>query len=301
MFKSIDEVYSQSVQNAKDLEPWEGYYLTRKTMLEVLASRFNFNKDSVGLEIGCGTAFQSILLAKFSKTIFATDLFYENKETHSLGMNIANQLIHRLEIDNLKLISSSGALLPFKGNDFDFVFSSSVLEHVEDKPGALKEMYRVLKSGGRLILILPTHMPSIYAFPHMLLYVIGWGIKRLNNRHKDSTALSRGTEKAAAKRFLDNHPSFPLPEPHGAYKNIFSEMIRQFPGRWRDLIKRAGFDIVDTFPTCILPWLLIEPFSTGFAARIYARTEGLHKKIARKKFLINIAYLAAFVAVKKKA
>jgi SAM-dependent methyltransferase len=43
----------------------------------------------------------------------------------------------------------------FAGQSMDFVFSSHLLEHIQDTKAALKEWWRVLKVGGRLVLYLP--------------------------------------------------------------------------------------------------------------------------------------------------
>lgn len=43
--------------------------------------------------------------------------------------------------------------LPFKSNYFDEVVCKNVLEHLTNPGFALKEMYRVLKKGGKLLLI----------------------------------------------------------------------------------------------------------------------------------------------------
>lgn len=45
--------------------------------------------------------------------------------------------------------------LPFQGNYADTIFSSHLLEHIEDHEGALADWWRVLKPGGYLILYLP--------------------------------------------------------------------------------------------------------------------------------------------------
>ncbi len=45
--------------------------------------------------------------------------------------------------------------LPFKDNSFDIVFSKSVLEHLDNNELYLSEVYRVLKKGGRIILLVP--------------------------------------------------------------------------------------------------------------------------------------------------
>lgn len=53
--------------------------------------------------------------------------------------------------------------LPFPGGSFDAIICSEVLEHIRDDAGALKEMRRVLTSGGALILTVPVN-PKFYAY-----------------------------------------------------------------------------------------------------------------------------------------
>jgi SAM-dependent methyltransferase len=48
-----------------------------------------------------------------------------------------------------------GAVLPFADETFDGVFMNEVFEHVTDEAGSLNEIFRVLKPGGRLVLISP--------------------------------------------------------------------------------------------------------------------------------------------------
>lgn len=49
--------------------------------------------------------------------------------------------------------------LTFPDNEFDTVVSTEVLEHVPDPQRAVREMYRVLKPGGHLILSTPQYWP----------------------------------------------------------------------------------------------------------------------------------------------
>ncbi|WP_296340617.1 class I SAM-dependent methyltransferase [Reyranella sp.] len=53
-----------------------------------------------------------------------------------------------------------GVRLPFNDESQDAVYSSHTLEHIEDSIGALREWFRVLKSGGYLVI----------AVPHQFLY-----------------------------------------------------------------------------------------------------------------------------------
>jgi len=53
---------------------------------------------------------------------------------------------------NLDFIKGSAENLDFPDNEFDLVFSNSVLEHVRNPKKALQEIYRVIKPGGKLLL-----------------------------------------------------------------------------------------------------------------------------------------------------
>ena len=300
----FDAIYNQAIEQISYLQPWSGHFLVRKTETEILASKFKFSKDHIGLELGCGNAFQSALLASVSKKIFATDLFKKNGATHSLGINKAQASIAKLDVKNIELVSCSGVSLPFADNYFDFVFSSSVLEHIEDRRSALLEMKRVLKPNGYLILIVPTHVASIYAFPHVFLYLLTRGIKlmfSLDKKQNKTVNMNRddNTNDTFFNRFRKNHPSFPLPEPHGSYKNIFKELIEQIPSHWNRLIEDGGFKVVNCFSTCLIPWLLIEPFSSKSAANFYASSKGFHGKFCGLKFIKSCGYLMCFNAIKQ--
>lgn len=48
-----------------------------------------------------------------------------------------------------------GKKLPFEDNSQDYVYSSHVLEHISDYKQAIKEWYRVTKSGGFIVTIVP--------------------------------------------------------------------------------------------------------------------------------------------------
>lgn len=57
---------------------------------------------------------------------------------------------------NLNIIKAYSENLPFPDNTFDVVYSSHVLEHVNDEGKSLKEMKRVLNPNGTLIIGMPT-------------------------------------------------------------------------------------------------------------------------------------------------
>lgn len=52
-------------------------------------------------------------------------------------------------------LCAAGEYLPYRSESVDLVFSHEVLEHVQDDALAIREMVRVLKKGGRIVLFCP--------------------------------------------------------------------------------------------------------------------------------------------------
>ena len=89
-------------------------------------------------------------------------------------------------------IVGSALDLPVPAQSFDTVVSTELLEHVPEPLRALREMYRVLKPGGHLILSAPMYWPrheiphDYFRYPYDgLLYLIdesGFELLRIFNR-----------------------------------------------------------------------------------------------------------------------
>lgn len=93
----------------------------------------------------------------------------------------ARQRLNRLGLKN-KLHVYDGKRLPFDDNTFDAITATEVFEHVNDREKFVKELYRVLKKGGTLIITSPNklypiecefHLPFLAYLPKSLadLYV----------------------------------------------------------------------------------------------------------------------------------
>ena len=115
---------------------------------------------------------------------------------------------------------------------------------------------------------------------------------------RSNNDIDRDKKVSLWKRFFKNHPSFPLPEPHGEYKNIFDELKSQFPRVWLNMVRDEGFRIIKTMPLCLFPWVLIEPFSTRFASRIYSTSKKFNMSLRNVRYLQYIGYLIAIFAKK---
>jgi len=70
--------------------------------------------------------------------------------------------------------------LPFKTNTIDMILNNHVLEHIADPGKTIKEFYRVLKPGGRLVLTAPQGWYE-HQIPHDYFRFTSYGLKMLFN------------------------------------------------------------------------------------------------------------------------
>jgi SAM-dependent methyltransferase len=106
------------------------------------------NKGDVILDIGCGTGVDTILAAMMA-----------GPTGKAVGIDIVPEMLQRAKLNvaltglkNASFESTSGGILPFSDNEFDVVISNGVINLIPDKAALLKEVSRVLKPGGRLML-----------------------------------------------------------------------------------------------------------------------------------------------------
>jgi len=64
---------------------------------------------------------------------------------------------HRQDLKGIKFVTGKGESLPFKNEQFDYIFSYDVFEHVENVAASLEECRRVLKTGGMLFAVFPQY------------------------------------------------------------------------------------------------------------------------------------------------
>jgi SAM-dependent methyltransferase len=116
-----------------------------KQLIDYLCQRFNIKDDYYILDNGCGTGdFLNAFKEKGLK-VFGTDL-----------INYDNINIFKVDFEKDRL--------PFEDNTFNFIITKSVIEHIFNVDGYLKEMYRVLKSGGRILILTPDYDTCQYLF-----------------------------------------------------------------------------------------------------------------------------------------
>jgi SAM-dependent methyltransferase len=93
------------------------------------------------LENGCGVGMYVEHLTPYAGQVIGLEYdFPRAQEAHLRSRHI---------------LCAAGEELPFSGDSFDLILSHEVLEHVQDDSTALREMVRVLRPGGRLLIFVP--------------------------------------------------------------------------------------------------------------------------------------------------
>jgi ubiquinone/menaquinone biosynthesis C-methylase UbiE len=113
--------------------------------------------DSYVLDIGCGYYPQNLINL-------------ENKIKKAVGID--KDIPDKTFSSKISFIKADiGEKLPLPDNEFDCILILAVLEHLEHPEEIIRECYRILRPGGRLIITIPTN----YSRP-ILLILAGLGL-----------------------------------------------------------------------------------------------------------------------------
>ena len=112
-----------------------------KELIRYLSKRFNLQGDIKFLELGCG---RGDFLFEFQN--FGFKCYGLDRDKSSI------QNEYGLEVKQCDLVND---VFPYEDESFDVVYHKSVIEHMYDPGNLMRETIRVLKPGGKLIILTP--------------------------------------------------------------------------------------------------------------------------------------------------
>ena len=102
------------------------------------------------LDVGCGTGTAEVNLSRLRLTqvdLFGVDLIVERVQ-QALAATRAHNF-------HAGFAAADACRLPFPDATFDSTFTVAVLQHIGDVPGAVRELARVTRPGGRIVAVEP--------------------------------------------------------------------------------------------------------------------------------------------------
>jgi SAM-dependent methyltransferase len=211
------------------------------------------------LEIGGGDGFVAALLAGACRTLVSSDAYAREAAPGT---------------EELPRIVCDATRLPFRDRCFDFIFSSSVLEHIHDRRPTYAEMARCLRPGGLMIHVMPSRtwklMQLLFYYPSLLVGGLDLLLDGISTVTSPTRRAERRQRRLAAtanggvhERWNDQTrlPSLRriargvVPTVHGEYPGHLAEWRGFGTTAWSEEFRAAGFEVQQIVPL---------PFYSGY-------------------------------------
>lgn len=137
------------------------------------------------------------------------------KSKYKVAFDISFNYLSVAKNKNLNCVLGNAEMLPFKEDSFDLIICSDILEHVLNPENVIRESRNILKTGGKLFIVVPWKedltsyeiYKDIYEFTHLRTFdnevifslLSNWKIKRLKG------AIAK---KILLPKYLINIPGF---------------------------------------------------------------------------------------------
>lgn len=194
----------------------------------------NIPRKSKFLDVGCGAGY-SLMKASL-------DL---NCEVEGIDVDPGSHGVGRFIKDMVKTVPIKKGYaenLPYENESFDVVYSSHVLEHVNNEAKSLAEMKRVLKKDGVLIIGMPTASMAILNYISQMIFTTHIKIYELFRNIFSKNALNN-----FIKIFRINSHSYPRA------KSIWYDFFHYRTQNWSNIIRKE-FNIKKIIRPCFYPY-----------------------------------------------
>lgn len=163
--RAIEETLRQKGLFPSTSAPWQ------QNVLEDLLSTIKFQESSICLDAACGIGNNSETLLKYFQSIIAFDksakaIEFAKERQHENGSSLIQFTVGGLES------------ILYTDNFFDCVVCTEALEHVPDYDAVIKEIFRVTKPGGYVVLSFQNHfnLSALLKFLFEKVYKKNWDV-----------------------------------------------------------------------------------------------------------------------------
>jgi ubiquinone/menaquinone biosynthesis C-methylase UbiE len=165
--------YASEKEMDKQIKDWQNKIKAGEGLADFFSERVGRLAGKKILDVGFGSGGVSAAFSLAGAVVWGVDVEPDLKDIAERNV-AANGGKADLKIYD-------GKKLPFDDNFFDYVICCSVLEHMTFPQEVLKEMFRVLKPKGGILLTLPNkYYPKE---THTLAYFVSWMPRKLGNAY----------------------------------------------------------------------------------------------------------------------
>ena len=170
------------VKNIKLGAPIEYGFFGIKRSIEIILKNADL-RDKYLLDIGCGNGARTVEFSKYAYRCMAIDV-------EEGRLNLFKEEIKKRSIENCEIKQMNAMNLEYSDETFDIVTCIETLEHISDQEKTFKEIYRVLKAGGELVMVVPnkwwifeTHGANLPLLPWNRIPFFSWLPEKIHDRH----------------------------------------------------------------------------------------------------------------------
>jgi len=187
------------------------------------------------LEVGGADGYQATVLASWGLQVDSIDIAARPKGEMAFPVR-----------------DYDGSHMPFADGQFDYVFSSNVLEHIRDLDTAFTEMRRVARPDAIFVHVLPSTAWRFWTNVAHYPYLVRRYLLRSHEPGAMEIAMPGSIRDGVRRRGLSHLIRRALvPAPHGEYKSSVAELYYFSATRWLRTFRQHGFDVVERRATRI--------------------------------------------------